>query len=396
MRFVFFVTIILLLEGCALFQSFRIQSRRLISIAKTTTITSPSLLRMTRMTSSSSSSSAPSTKEEIKIVESFGKGLSSDIKRKLPFYVSEFKDGFNIKTLSTSLFMFFACTAPAVAFGGLLGLSTGGQMGTVETIGATAIGGVLYALFSAQPLTIIGTTGPLLAFLKVLYEGCAAQGIPFLPVYSWVGLWSSFLLLLSSFFSTSNVVEYFTRFTDDIFSSLISIIFIFEALKDLIGNFTNPAVSGLQACISLIVAFSTFLGINTLAGLRKTPYFNRKIRDKIADFAPTLGVLGGVSIARFIGNKYHCLLPMLRVPELISTTSGRNWIVDIFSVSHQIKLFCLLPALMATVLLFMDQNITVRLVMSKDNKLKKGSGLHLDMLVISAVTAITSLLGMFT
>jgi HCO3- transporter family len=42
----------------------------------------------------------------------------------------------------------------------------------------------------------------------------------------------------------------------------------------------------------------------------------------------------------------------------------------------------------------MDQNITVRLMMSKENKLKKGSGLHLDMFVVSLVTAITSVLGM--
>jgi hypothetical protein len=41
---------------------------------------------------------------------------------------------------------------------------------------------------------------------------------------------------------------------------------------------------------------------------------------------------------------------------------------------------------MATVLLFMDQNITVRLVMSKEHKLRKGSGVHLDMAVISFVT----------
>jgi hypothetical protein len=49
---------------------------------------------------------------------------------------------------------------------------------------------------------------------------------------------------------------------------------------------------------------------------------------------------------------------------------------------------------MATVLLFMDQNITVRLMMSKENKLKKGSGLHLDMLAVAVVTTLTSMLGM--
>jgi hypothetical protein len=85
---------------------------------------------------------------------------------------------------------------------------------------------------------------------------------------------------------------------------------------------------------------------------------------------------------------------MLRVPEVIATTSGRPWLVDIFAVSPKIRLLCILPALMATVLLFMDQNITVRLIMSRKNKLRKGSGIHLDMLAVSVVTAVTSVLGM--
>jgi len=55
---------------------------------------------------------------------------------------------------------------------------------------------------------------------------------------------------------------------------------------------------------------------------------------------------------------------------------------------------CFFPALMATILLFMDQNITVRLMMSKEHKLKKSGGLHLDMFAVATVTTITSLLGM--
>lgn len=116
----------------------------------------------------------------IKIVEPFGKGLSEDFARKAPFYVSDFKDGLSsknvLKSLSSTFFLFFACLSPAIAFGGLLTVATKGAMGTVEAVGATAIGGILYALFSGQPITIIGTTGPLLAFLKVLYDACASQG----------------------------------------------------------------------------------------------------------------------------------------------------------------------------------------------------------------------------
>ena len=60
----------------------------------------------------------------------------------------------------------------------------------------------------------------------------------------------------------------------------------------------------------------------------------------------------------------------------------------------------LVPALMATVLLFLDQNITVRLVNNPQYKMKKGrregnvvDGMHADMLVISLLTAFQSLFG---
>lgn len=330
----------------------------------------------------------------VKIVEPFGKGIKEDIKRKSPYLWSDFKDGMRLKSLSSTFFLFFACLSPAVAFGGLLSVSTGGMMGTVEAVGATAIGGFIYALFSGQPITIIGTTGPLLAFLKVLYSACQSRGIPFLPVYAWTGLWSSLLLYLSAFFSTSNLVEYFTKFTDDIFSTLISVIFIYEALRELIQNFSNPAIAGINATVSMIVALTTFFTASTLSKLRRTPYFPKKVRNTVSDFAPTLGVLAGIKTAYMAIDRYKLSLPMLAVPEVLATTSGRPWLVDLFSVSNNVKLLCLLPALMSTILLFMDQNITVRLIMAKENKLKKGNGIHLDMLVVAVVTTITSLLGM--
>lgn len=333
-------------------------------------------------------------KEPVRIVEGFGKGLWTDIQTKLPHYSSDISDGFRVKTLSSTFFLFFACLAPAVAFGGLLSLATGGTMGTMEAVGATALGGIIYALFAGQPLTIIGTTGPLLAFLKVLHSACAARGLPFLPVYAWVGLWSSLFLYLSAFFSLSNLVEYFTKFTDDIFSSLISVIFIFEAVKELWLAFASPAVSGLQATSSLMIALTTFGTAKMLSKLRSTRLFNAPVRNLVADFAPTLGVVAGVGLAKALTNRYALSLPMLAVPNILGTTSGRNWLVDIWSVPVAVRWLAVFPALMATVLLFMDQNITVRLIMSKKNKLLKGSGMHLDMLVVAAVTTLTSMLGM--
>ena len=288
---------------------------------------------------STSISMSLNAKSTIPLIEPFGKGLSNDIKTKLPHLKSDFTDGFNLKTLSSSFFLFFACLAPAVAFGGLLATATSGAMGTVEAVGATALGGILYSLFAGQPITIIGTTGPLLAFIKVTYEACKYLSLPFLPVYAWIGLWSSFLLFISSFFSLSNVVEYFTRFTDDIFSSLISVIFIYEAFSELAKGFMNPAISGLQASLSLIIAVLTYFTANTLVKLRQTQFFPRQVREKIADFGPTLGVLTGAFTAHAAMNRYKIALPMLNVPQVFSTTSGRPWLIDIFSLSNKYKVY---------------------------------------------------------
>ncbi len=124
----------------------------------------------------------------------------------------------------------------------MLSLCTEGQMGPIEMISSTAGCGIVYALIAGQPLTIIGSTGPVLAFIAALYKLATRFSLPFLPLYSWVGLWTTFYLFLSSIFSLSNVVEYFSRFMDEVFSLLISLIFIIESLKDLVGLYYSPEV----------------------------------------------------------------------------------------------------------------------------------------------------------
>ena len=46
---------------------------------------------------------------------------------------------------------------------------------------------------------------------------------------------------------------------------------------------------------------------------------------------------------------------------------------------------------MATILLFLDQNITTRLVNSGSHKLKKGPGFHLDLLVVGLIVGVGSM-----
>lgn len=45
-------------------------------------------------------------------------------------------------------------------------------------------------------------------------------------------------------------------------------------------------------------------------------------------------------------------------------------------------------------LVYLDQNITARLVNSPQNRLKKGEGYHLDLLVVALLVGICSLFGL--
>ncbi|NOY92460.1 MAG: hypothetical protein GXP55_14800 [Deltaproteobacteria bacterium] len=141
-------------------------------------------------TKASTVDSAPPAREDGLQARGFMGGLIADLRRRAPHYASDYRDGLHAKSLAATLFLFFACIAPAVAFGGLMSQLTGGAIGAMEMIVATAIGGVIYAITAGQPLTILGGTGPLLVFTGVLFELCDRLGQPFLPVYAWVGLWT--------------------------------------------------------------------------------------------------------------------------------------------------------------------------------------------------------------
>ena len=82
------------------------------------------------------------------------------------------------------------------------------------------------------------------------------------------------------------------------------------------------------------------------------------------------------------------------IPERITTTSGRPWLIDIFAVPAWVIFGSILPAILAVILLFLDQNITTRLVNAPEYKLKKGFGFHLDLLIVSLLLLVGSLFGL--
>nr|BAU71495.1 putative sodium-driven chloride bicarbonate exchanger [Phreagena okutanii] len=161
------------------------------------------------------------------------KGLYHDIKRKIPWYWSDYKDGIHIQALAAFVYVFLGTFTPNVTFGGLLGQATDQYMGVMECIFAAAVTGILFALFSGQPLNILGSTGPMLVLETIIYNLCKDNGWDFLPARVWVGFWTSGIIMLIVIFNLSALVKYITRFTEESFATLIAVIFIVEAFKKL-------------------------------------------------------------------------------------------------------------------------------------------------------------------
>jgi hypothetical protein len=323
-------------------------------------------------------------------------GIAEDVRRRLAHYSSDFRDGLNAKSLSSTLFLFFACLAPAVTFGGIMGAQTEGHIGVVEMLVASAACGVVYALFSGQPLIILGGVGPLLVFTAILYRLCSDLQLPFLSAYAWVGLWTGLLLMALAATDASCLMRYFTRFTDEIFSALMALIFIYEALRAIIEifrkSFADETISHDAAFLSLILAIGTFFVATSLSRFRRSIYLRPWMREFLADFGPMIALLAMTILAWLL--REEVMTSTLKAPDTVQTSTGRPWLVDPFLVPWWVRMAALGPAILATVLVYLTQNITGRLINSPDHKLRKGSAYHLDLAIVGGLIGICSLFGL--
>lgn len=330
--------------------------------------------------------------DELRFTGRFAGGLRADIARRLPHYVDDFRQGLNTKVLASVLFLFFACIANAVAFGALTDLVTQGQIGTTEMIVATAVGGVLFALLSGQPLTILGGTGPIVIFTGLLYGACVQFDLPFLATYAWTGIWSGLFLIVLAVTDASALMRYFTRFTDEIFAVLIAVIFIVEAIESMVHPFyAGPTVGYSAPLFGVVLSLGTFILARNLKRAAQTRFLLPGVRNFLSDFGPALAIAGMTLIALTLP---QIELPVPAIPESFGTTTGRPWLVPLDTLPTWAIFASAGAGVMATILLFLDQNITTRLVNAPGHKLTKGSGFHLDLLVVGVIVLVGSPFGL--
>ncbi|XP_058414218.1 electroneutral sodium bicarbonate exchanger 1 isoform X2 [Diceros bicornis minor] len=387
-------------------------------------------------------------------------GLVLDIKRKAPWYWSDYRDALSLQCLASFLFLYCACMSPVITFGGLLGEATEGRISAIESLFGASMTGIAYSLFAGQALTILGSTGPVLVFEKILFKFCKDYALSYLSLRACIGLWTAFLCIVLVATDASSLVCYITRFTEEAFASLICIIFIYEAIEKLIHlaetypihmhsqldhlslyycrctlpenpnnhtlqywkdhnivttevHWANLTVSECQemhgeftgsSCghhgpytpdvlfWSCILFFTTFILSSTLKTFKTSRYFPTRVRSMVSDFAVFLTIFTMVIIDFLIGIPS----PKLQVPSVFKPTrDDRGWIISPIGPNPWWTVIAaIIPALLCTILIFMDQQITAVIINRKEHKLKKGCGYHLDLLMVAIMLGVCSIMGL--
>lgn len=243
-------------------------------------------------------------------------------------------------------------------------------------------------------MAFIAPTGLTLAFISGLFRFCTLKSLPFFPVYSWVGLWTSLFFTLLGLGGSSQLIRFCTRFTDEVFNGLLSLNFIYEALASLRRNFKQADPMNLTTpFVALAMALTTFSSTMAVTAFESSKFFNQKIRSIVKDFGPVV-IFVAMSFINSLSAFKKFGVPTLSVPDKFQLAGGRDFLVPLNSIPLRIKLLCSLPAILLTALFYMDQNISVRVVNNPDNGLKKGPAYNLDMVALGLITGVLSLFGL--
>uniref|UniRef100_A0A8C9KIC0 Anion exchange protein 4 n=1 Tax=Panthera tigris altaica TaxID=74533 RepID=A0A8C9KIC0_PANTA len=323
-------------------------------------------------------------------------GLVQDVRRKALWYTSDFLDALHPQCFSAVLYIYLATITNAITFGGLLGEATNGAQGVLESFLGTAVAGAAFCLMAGQPLTILSSTGPVLVFERLLFSFSRDYSLDYLPFRLWVGIWVATFCLALVATEASVLVRYFTRFTEEGFCALISLIFIYDAVGKMLSLTSAYPIQSPGS-----PAYGCFCQYPDLGGnesqWKKTEPKDRDdissmVRKVLGDFSSVLAMLLGCGLDSFLG----LATPKLMVPsEFKPTLPGRGWLVSPFGANPWwLSVAAALPALLLSILIFMDQQITAVILNRAEYKLRKGAGFHLDLFCVAVLLLLTSVLGL--
>jgi len=320
--------------------------------------------------------------------------LRQDFRNLRRRYVSDWTI-FNQLIFASAVYVFFTNLLPGITFASDLYVFTGQNWGTIEVVFSTGMCGIVFSLFSNQPLTILGVTGPFSVLAENIYSLCIDSfRVPFLPFMAWTLIHAGWLHFLLAVFNAHDwTMRYVTTFSTDIFSLLNSIIYFHKAIQEL--QRAHDSLSFAAFLYAVIGAVGTMLLAIFLSTAESwKPLFHRYVRLGLTEYA------AAISIILFIGLPHVGELAALDKSTLPVSTSFRPtnpdrtaFFVQFWKLPLGWIIAAIVPGLIITVLFFFDHEVSSIICTIDRYGTKKPGGFAWDIVLLGITTALCGILG---
>ncbi|KAK1993133.1 hypothetical protein LX36DRAFT_266300 [Colletotrichum falcatum] len=302
---------------------------------------------------------------------------------------------FNQLVMASAIYVFFTNILPGITFASDLYVLTGQSWGTIEVVFSTGLCGVIFALFSAQPLTILGVTGPFSVLAENIYSLCEESfKIPFLPFMAWALIHSGWMHYLLAIFNAHDyTMQYVTDFSTDIFSLLNSVIYFQKAVLEL--QRTKAVVSMAAFLYSIIGAVGTcLLAIFLSTAVSWKPLFHRYVRMALTEYAAAISIIFFIGMP-YVGDLAQLTQYRLEVSKTFkpSLPSRDHFFVEFWKLPVEWVFVAIIPGIIITALFYFDHEISSIICTAKRYGVQKPGGYAWDVMLLGTTTIMCGILG---
>ncbi|KAL4953833.1 HCO3 transporter family-domain-containing protein [Aspergillus filifer] len=320
----------------------------------------------------------------------FFRGMVEDVKRRAPYYWSDWADAWDYRVVPATVYMYFANILPALAFSLDMFEKTHQSYGVNEVLLASVLGSVVFSVCAAQPLVIVGVTGPITVFNYTVYDIIAPRGTPYLAFMCWIGIWSLIMHWILAITNACNGLTYVTRFSCDIFGFYVAFIYLQKGIQVLTRQWGMAGET--SAYLSIMVALLVLMAAWICGELGNSNLFQRYVRKFLEDYGTPLTIVFFTGFVH-IGHMRNVEVATLPTSKAFFPTADRGWLVHFWDIDVG-DVFLAIPfALLLTILFYFDHNVSSLIAQGTEFPLRKPAGFHWDIWLLGLTTFIAGILG---
>lgn len=279
---------------------------------------------------------------------------------------------------------------------------TNNAYGVNEVLISSAIAGVVFGLFSGQPLCIVGVTGPIAIFSYTVYDIIKDRGTPYFPFMCWIYLWSMVMHFAIAILNWVTYLKIISNFSCEVFGFFICVIYCQKAVAILSNQFTESGpASGF--CSVMVALLMVLFGLGSVVFGTNLHYFKPPFRKLFVDYGVPLAVIfftGFIHFGGYLDDVELARLPTTRAfqPTSSSSALGREhgWFIHFWpgkNISVGDMFFAIPFAILLTFLFYFDHNVSSLMCQLKDFPLKKPASFHWDFMLLGLTTGLAGILG---